>query len=94
VVRALSHAGFDPPVAYVAFLTIRGYVMGHALWVMNRAPRDQPASGALPVDEREFPYLTALAPAIARLRGGTAFEQGLALVLRGIHARRMSGPGE
>jgi hypothetical protein len=94
VVRALSRAGFDPLVAYVAFLTIRSYVMGHALWVINRAPRDQAGSGPLPFDQRKFPYPTALTPAIARLRGGAAFEQGLDLILRGIHARGVTGPGE
>jgi AcrR family transcriptional regulator len=87
VVRALSRAGFDPLVAYIAFLTIRSYVMGHALWVINRAPRGEPGSAELAIDQRDFPYLTALTPAIAHLRGGTAFEQGLDLILRGIHTR-------
>jgi AcrR family transcriptional regulator len=87
VVRALAAAGVDPLAAYIAFLTIRSYVMGHMLWVINRVP-GQPARPApgLAFGEAEFPYLDALAPAIGRLRGGAAFERGLDLVLIGIRA--------
>jgi TetR/AcrR family tetracycline transcriptional repressor len=85
--RVWTQQGFPPAEALSSILALGNYVLGSALEYQaeaDRARSDTPAESPLPADE--YPLLAA----VAGRRGDrhADFEQGLALMIAGLKARR------
>jgi AcrR family transcriptional regulator len=92
VLEVLCRAGLDPASAFVAFVTLKSFVVGHTVWAIGEpyaTDRDGPIGDeplpALPADE--YPRLAAFAAELAVTEVETEFERGLELIIDGIRAR-------
>jgi AcrR family transcriptional regulator len=94
VLEVLCRAGLEPAAAFVAFVTLKSFVVGHTVWAIGEpysaaAERD----GAIgdeplpPLSPDEYPRLAAFATELAETQVETEFERGLDLIIDGIRAR-------
>lgn len=86
ILRTLSAAGFTPELAFIAFATIKSYVVGHTLWLLGDqligrggcdAPADPGLADGYPTVAGMLPYITACDP-------DAEFERGLDLLIAGL----------
>jgi AcrR family transcriptional regulator len=92
VLEVLCRAGLGPGSAFVAFVTLKSYVVGHTVWAIGE-PYATDREGQLvgdilpPLSAADYPRLAAFAPQLAETEIETEFELGLELIIDGIRAR-------
>lgn len=92
VLAVLTWAGLCPRDAFDAFIALKSYVVGHAMWEIGNAAMRQSGQAAC-VDPSqvglgtEQPVLASLAGWLAQRAVDDQFEAGLTLLIEGIRAR-------
>lgn len=95
VLSVLTQAGLSPPAAFDAFITLKSYVVGYALWEIGNVGRHadrQVCVEAGAMDARpDQPVLASIAEWLTQRSIDAEFEAGLDLLIEGIR-RRLETP--
>jgi AcrR family transcriptional regulator len=90
VLALLRSAGFDEPLAFTAFSSIKSYVVGHVLWILGDALIGQRQH--VPIQEphfaEQYPQLAAYLPYIGDCDENVEFERGLDVLIAGLQTLR------
>jgi AcrR family transcriptional regulator len=93
VLSLLTAAGLEPADAFIAFVALKAYVVGHTLWVIGdqfSGTRGGETVGPLIGDNlpaTQFPQLAASAARLCDQTVDANFLKGLDLVIEGVRAR-------
>lgn len=102
ILSLLVAAGFEPADALHVYRAYYGFLYGHILNELQEFVVDPEENEALlrlglhRLPAKDFPWLRALAPALAEYDGEAELEQGLAILLSGLEAqltRQTAGSG-
>ena len=102
ILSLLVAAGFEPADALHVYRAYYGFLYGHILNELQEFVVDPGENEALlrlglhRLPAKDFPWLRALAPALAEYDGEAELEQGLAILLSGLEAqltRQTAGSG-
>jgi hypothetical protein len=94
----LIRAGFSPADALHAYRLFFGFLHGHVLDELQDLidnpdeADDLPRLGLHRLPRREFPRVRALAPALAGYDGAAHLQQGVALMITGLHSHFQPAP--
>jgi AcrR family transcriptional regulator len=91
VLDVLCNAGLDLSAAFVAFVSLKSYVVGHTVWALG-GEYDPDRFGQIcdtvpHVSEAEYPRLAAFAQEIEQHQVDAEFERGLELFIDGVRTR-------
>jgi len=98
ILGTLTAAGLEPADAFIAFVALKAYVVGHTLWMIGdqfSGARGGETVCALISDNlppEQFPQLTASAAQLGDQTVDANFLNGLDLVIDGVRARISASP--
>jgi TetR/AcrR family transcriptional regulator, tetracycline repressor protein len=91
VLEVLCRAGLSLSDAFVAFVTLKSYVVGHTVWALGNgdsADNEGQVCDTLPeFSETEYPRLAAFSDELAQVQLDAEFDRGLELLIDGIRGR-------
>ncbi|GAC1324143.1 MAG: hypothetical protein NVSMB2_22140 [Chloroflexota bacterium] len=91
VLSVLTRAGLSPRDAFDAFIALKSYVVGYALWEIGSITRRSDPAVCVEVDDLESlseqPVLSGIAEWLTQRSVDAEFEAGLGLLIEGIRRR-------